>query len=32
MIKCKNLLGKTVIRHALSEIEMELLNAIRGAK
>ncbi len=32
MIKCKNLLGNTVTRHAASEIEMELLNAILGAK
>jgi hypothetical protein len=31
MIKCKNLLGNTVTWHALSEIEMKLLNAIRGA-
>jgi hypothetical protein len=28
MIKCKNLLGNTVTRHALSEIEMQLLYAI----
>jgi hypothetical protein len=32
MIECKNLLGNTVIWHALSEIEMKLLYAIRGAK
>ena len=32
MIKCKKLLGNTVTRHAASEIEMKLLNAIRGAK
>src|SRR5580765_4239391 len=31
MIKCKNLLGNTVTRHPLSEIEMQLLYAIRGA-
>ena len=31
MIKCKNLLGNTLTRHALSEIEMKLLYAIRGA-
>jgi hypothetical protein len=32
MMKCKKLLGNTVTRHAASEIEMKLLNAIRGAK
>jgi hypothetical protein len=31
MIKCKKLLGDTLTRHALSEIEMKLLYAIRGA-
>jgi len=32
MIKCKKLLGNTLTRDAVSEIEMKLLNAIRGAK
>jgi hypothetical protein len=31
MIKCKKLLGDTLTRHALFEIEMKLLYAIRGA-
>lgn len=31
MIESNNLLGNTITRHALSEIEMKRLNAIRGA-
>jgi hypothetical protein len=31
MIECKKLLGNTVARHVLSEIEMKLLYGIRGA-
>jgi hypothetical protein len=31
MIKRKKLLGNTLTRHALSEIEMKLLYAIQGA-
>ena len=32
MIKCKNLLGNTLTRQALSEIKMKLLHAISGSK
>ena len=31
IIKCKNLLGNTLIRRTFSEIEVKLLYAIRGA-
>jgi len=31
IIKCKNLLGNTLIRRTFSEIEVKLLHAIRGA-